>query len=218
MAISTHTKKIFIERLKRDLNNNFPSGDFSISDNEILLVIDQSLAYSMVGNVYNMAKLEGTITTPEAYLSRYNITGLTQDSNTGEWYATLPQPPVSLPLGYSITDVFFSQSAYGVSQPVLPIEAKRVPYRQYMPLPTGIRYYVKGNIIYLKESKGASLQGQNLFVEMAKTRTTDINEEMNLPDDVIETIYNLSMDKLRKRIMNPQDTIQDNLPAGPKTN
>lgn len=212
-----YTKKAFIERLKRDLSNNFPDSDFSISDNEILFHIDQALASTMVGQAYNLAKIEGNLVMPEAYITTYSIGALTKDDNTNYWYATLPQPPVSLPLGYSITNVYFAASAYGQSDPVWPIENKRVSYRRYLPMPNGSRYWVEGNRIWVVASNGASLYSQNLYVTMAKTRTTDVNEAMDLPDDAIDMIYTMAMDKLRRRILNPQDSIQDFLPANAKT-
>jgi hypothetical protein len=216
-SLQTYNKKSLIERIKRDLNNAFPDSEFSVSDNEILFHLDQAIAFAMVGSVYNLAKLEGTITVPEAYISRYSITELNKNEATGEWYATLPQPPISLPLGYSITDVFFAKEAYGRSEPVMPIEAKVVSYRDMLPRPKGVTYYVQGETIFLKDSEGSPLRGLTLYVEMVKTRTVSLTEAISLPDDAIETVYNLVMDKLRKRILNPQDNVQDGLPASPKT-
>lgn len=216
MAAQNYTKKTLITRIQQDLNNGFPGADWSLSDNEILFHIDQAMAFSMVGQVYNLAKLEGTLTVPEAYLSTYSIGVLTKNEFTGEWYATLPQPPVSLPLGYSITNAYFASSANGKSAPILPIEAKRGAYRDYLPKPTGTSYRVGGSTIYLKAHNGASLQDETLYVEMVKSRTVDVNERMEMPDDAIEVVYNLTMDKLRKRIMNPQDIVKDDLPQGNK--
>jgi hypothetical protein len=216
-SLQTYSKKSFVERIKRDLHNGIPDSDFSISDNEILFHVDQAIAYAMVGSVYNLAKLEGTLTVPEAYISRFSITDLSKNEVTGEWYATLPQPPISLPLGYSITDVFFAKEAYGRSEPVMPLEAKVVSYRDMLPKPKGVTYYVQGSTIYLKDSEGSPLRGLTLYVEMVKTRTVSWTEEISLPDDAIQNVYVSVMDALRKRIINPQDNVQDGLPASPKT-
>src|ERR1051326_8323482 len=137
-----YSKKLFIERVRRHMANNFPDSDMSLSENEVLLYIDQALAYNMVGQVYNAAKLEGNLVMPEAYLSTYLITNIQLDSNTGYWYVTLPQPPVSLPLGYSITNAYFAKTAYGQSDPILPIRNKRVAFRRFMPQVPGTRYWV----------------------------------------------------------------------------
>jgi hypothetical protein len=128
MAI-VYTKKSLVERVQRHLANNFPSDDSSLSETEVLLMIDQSLAFSMVGNVYAGAKVEGAIAVPEAYLTTYLIGGLVKNYNTDEWYASLPQPPVSLPLGYSVTNVYFATPGSGKSQAstAYRIKARRLP-------------------------------------------------------------------------------------------
>jgi hypothetical protein len=170
----------------------------------------------MIGQVYAGAKLEGNIAMPEAYISTYNISSLTKDQTTNYWYGTLPQPPVSLPLGYSITDAYFANSANGISDPIFPIENKRVSFRKFMPMPTGIRYWVEGQTIYLQASNGNPLNGQNLYIKMASTRTSDVNAPMNLPDDAIDGIFNGVIKLLANRNQMPQDVIQDDLPAGNK--
>ena len=43
------------ERIKRHMANGFPSASFFASDNEIQLYINDAIAFSLVGGVYNMA-------------------------------------------------------------------------------------------------------------------------------------------------------------------
>jgi hypothetical protein len=216
-SLQLYTNKTFIERIKRDINNGFPDTDFSMSDNEILFHIDQAKAAALIGNVYGAAKVEGALAMPEAWITTYTITNLRKNEATSEWYGDLPQPPVSLPLGYSIADVYFATSAEGDRQSLFPVDAKQVPMMSMLPQPAGSRYWVRGKTIYAKAWNGASLLGKSLYVEMAKTRTINLTDELGIPDDQVEVVYNLVMDKLKKRIMNPQDIIQDNLPAGNKS-
>jgi hypothetical protein len=142
---------------------------------------------------------------------------LQQNAATGEWFSTLPQTPVNLPLGYSITNAYFSDSAYGQSDPILPIRNKRVAYRDFMPKPTGSSYRVLTNIIYIKASNNQPLLGLNTYVEMAKSRTDDLNEIMSLPDDAMEAIFTSVVQKLTSRYQEPKDIIKDELPAGNKS-
>lgn len=216
MAIG-YTKKMFIERLRRHIANGWPNDSFSATDNEVLLYIDEALAFGLVGQVYATAKLEGNLVMPEAYLSTYLLADLVQDDVTGYWYSTLPQPPISLPLGYSINQVYFAKTAYSKSQAVFPIKAKRLSYREDMPLPNGVRYWVEGSRIWLQASSGQPLLGQPLYVQMAKTRTDDLSETMDLPDDAIKLIFDTVVGRMVQRLGLPQDIIKDNLPAGNKS-
>jgi len=189
MAI-TYSKQMLIERIKRHLADGFPNDEFPMSDNEVLLYIDSSLAALLVGNIYGIAKITKSIATPEAYIVTTEMDAFLQDNVTGEWYATLPQTPISLALGYSITNVYFG------NEPVLPIRTQRVAFRNFMPKPVGASYRVKGNVIYVRADDNTALSPYTLYVDMVSTRTADVNEPMNVPDDVIKGIFDSVVDIL----------------------
>lgn len=216
MAI-IYSKKQLIERVQRHMNNGFPDTDFKMSANELLLYIDSALAFSIVGKAYEGAKVEGVLVAPEAFYLTSLLPTLTQDQTTGYWTTTLPQPPLSLPLGYSINRMYFASTADGVSQSINPISAKRVSYRMNMPLPSGVRYWVEGNKVFLQASEGQPLLGQNVYVTMLSSRTNDVNDVMNVADDVLEQIFGAVVAKCKDRMGIPVDIVKDNLPAGNKT-
>lgn len=215
-SLVTYSKASLIERLKRHMNNNFPNATYSVSDKEMLLYVDQALAYNAVGQVYAGAKVLGTLEVPEGYLTTYALPALAQNNVTNDWYATLPQPPVSLPLGYSISRAFFAQAGLGVSQEILPIKAKRAGFRNNMPRPAGAEYRVNGDQIFITANDGSPLLGIPVYVEMLNTRTSSLSDTMQLPDDAVEMIFNNVVMKLKDRLQLPQDIISDNLPAGNK--
>lgn len=217
-SLIEYTKKLLVQRLRQDLANDFPDAEFAISEKEVLLHIDQALAIYVVGEIYAGAKVLGTLEVPEGYLTRYALAALIQDTITGEWYASLPQPPVSLPLGYSITRAFFASTEFGVSQEILPIKAKRVAYRNNMPRPAGAEYKISnGRTIYITANDGTSLAGLQVYVEMLNTRTSSMADVLNLPDDAIEGICNLAYTKLAQRYKMPKDIIEDQVGAGNTT-
>lgn len=216
-SLITYTKKSLVQRLRQDAANDFPDSEFSFSERETLLHIDQAAAFNLIGQVYGAAKIEGTLVVPEAYYTTYALPALLQDNVTGYWFTTLPQPPVSLPLGYSIDRVYFASVANGVSQSVFPIERKRLAYRNDMPFPNGARYWVENIKLWITGNIGQSLVGLNLYASMVKTRTEDINEIMNFPDDAIEGIYNMAYQKLIQRYKMPKDIIEDQIGPGNTT-
>jgi hypothetical protein len=211
------TKQTLIERIKRHIANGFPDSSFSATDREILLYVDQAIAYTLVGQVYNTAKVTGNIEVPEGYLTTYSLATLSYDSASGYWYSTLPQPPVSLPLGYSINRVYAALAGSGQSQDFYPIKAKRLGFRRNMPMPSGGRYWGEGVTIWMAMSDGSSLGSYNFFVQMAKSRTESLTEVLEMPDDAIELVFKNVTDKLVQRMQLPKDVIQDDLPSGNKT-
>lgn len=217
-SLVEYTKKMLIQRIRKHISNGYANDDFSTSDKELMLYIDQALAFNAVGQVYAGAKVMGTIDVPEGYLTTYSLSALVQDPVTSAWYATLPQPPVSLPLGYSITRAYFASTSFGVSQDILPIKAKRAAYRNNMPRPAGAEYrIVNGSQIHITANDGTALNGLPVYVEMLNTRTSTMSETLNLPDDAIEGIFNNVIQKLTQRYGNPKDIIKDDIGAGNTT-
>lgn len=216
-SLIAYTKKMLVQRIRQDIANDFPDSEFAFSEKEALLHIDQALAFTAVGQVYNGAKVLGTLEVPEGYLTRYTLAPLVQNQVTSEWYATLPQPPVSLPLGYSITRCYFASTQYGVSQEILPIRAKRAAYRNNMPRPAGAEYTVNGSTISITANDGSPLSGLQVYVEMLNTRTSSMTDVMDLPDDAIEGIYNMAYAKLTQRYKMPKDVIDDGIGGGNTT-
>lgn len=214
-SIFNYTKRLLIQRITRHLADGYPNEDFPVTDNEVNLYIDECLAFNLVGQVYGMAKVLGNLVVPEGYLTTYGLS-LTQDTANNEWYATLPQPPISLPLGYSISRCYLWDAEMGDSEDLFPVEAKRAAFRKLMPPPPGGRYRVENYIIRVTPTGGTGLTGFTLKVQMAKTRTEDVNELMALPDDAIQSIFDKVVEKILQRFGVPKDILKDGLPSGNK--
>lgn len=213
-SLIPYTKKLLIQRIRQHFVNNFPSSDLNVSENETLLYIDQAIATNVIGQMYLAAKLEGTLATPEAYLNTYQLPAVTKNSITGYWTTTLPQPPLSLPLGFSITRWYFANAANGVGSDVIMIKSKRVARRKYMPRQFGVNGWVEGSTVFLEASNNTSLLGVNFYVTMINTRTESLTDILNIPDDAIEAIFQNVIAKLKDRLMLPKDIIQDDISTG----
>jgi len=214
MAIA-YTKQMFIERVKKHLANGFPHASFPITDNEILLLIDSNIPFVMKGQMFENSKAIGVFETPEAYIVRYELT-TTQDPLTQEWVATLPQPPVALPIGYSITRAYYSIDGFETND-VIWIKGKRSGYRDLLPRPTGIYGRVINSELRLKGDANQILYGETVYVEMPTSRTVSKSDVMNLPDDAISMIFDKTILTLAQRYNLPQDIVKDDLPAGNKS-
>jgi hypothetical protein len=206
----------FIVRIEKHFNNDYPGTDFSITRNELLLYVNEAMSSGIIGQVYNGAKVLGALEMPEAYILQFELAALAQDTVSGYWYTTLPQPPLSLPLGYSINRVYPATTGFGQGKDCIAIKAKRVGRRKTMPMQFGVRYWVTGQKLWLAASDGSSLLNQAFYVEMPSTRATNLSDTMNLPDDAAEAIFLKVIAKLKDRLGIPQDVIQDDLPSGRK--
>ena len=213
----TYSWKQFIERIQIHILNDFPSSESTMTDNQILLYINEAMSSGIIGQVYSGAKILGTMEVPDAYIVRFQLAALTRDTPTGYWVTTLPQPPLSLPLGYSINRIYFANQTNGVGQDVNLIKAKRVGRRIDMPLQFGVRGWVTGNKLWLAASNGASLYNKDCYIEMPSTRAVNMTDAMPLPDDAAEMIFTKVVSRLKERLQLPQDIIADDLPSGNKS-
>lgn len=212
----TWTWRQFVQRIWKHINNDFPGTDFSITENEIILYITEAMASAIVGNMYNAAKISQSLEMPDAYIIQYTLPALTQDSISGYWATTLPQPPLSLPLGYSINRIYPAQSGYGQGKDVILIKPKRVGRRKTMPMQFGVRGWVTGSTLWLAASDGGSLLGYTFYAEMPITRPTSLTDVLNMPDDAQEMVFLKVIAKIKDRMGIPMDVVQDDLPAGKK--
>lgn len=220
MATPPYIYKQLIQRITKHINNGYPNDAFATSDNEILLYINQANAFGLVGQVWMGAKVLGYMEMPDAYLATLQLPALAEDLVTGDWITALPQPPVALPLGYSINRIYSAGPGNQGNQDVFMIKGNRVGRRANMPMPGGIRGwvdYTNNTILRLRASDNQPLLGKVFFVQMPTTRTADITLPMNLPDDAIEAIFNSVVAQLTKRYQEPKDVINDDLPAGNNT-
>lgn len=206
----------FIQRIRRHINKDFPGADNKVTDNEYLLYLNEAMSFGLVGQIWNGAKVTGTMEVPEAYIVEFELPALTQNTITGKWVTSLPQPPLSLPLGYSVNRVYPANSGDGEGKDVIFLKAKRVGRRRFMPLQFGVYGEFKNSSVTLWASDGSSLLGQTFYAEMPSTRATSLNDSMNLPDDAQKIVFDMVVARLKERLGLPQDVILDNLPAGNK--
>ncbi len=206
-----------IQRIRKHIVNDFPSAELSVSDNEVLLYINEAMSSGIVGQVYGGAKVLGTLEMPDAYEVTFQLASLQQDNVTKYWYSAMPQPPLSLPLGYSVNRVYFASLCNGIGVDCFPIKAKRLGYRMNMPMPFGVRYWVENSKIWLAASDGSSLLNQDCYIQMPSTRAINLSDQINLPDDATEMIFTKVVARLKDRLQLPQDIIADDLTPGNKS-
>lgn len=216
MAAIVYSKAQLIERIEKHIAGDFIGNDFKITKSEILLYIDAGIPFVLKGQMFDNVKVTGIFEVPDAYITTYLISPITRNAATNEWVGTLPQTPLALPTGYNITDAYISQPNQG-RQSIFITSNKRVPYRNNLPKPSGLFARVEYNKIYLQSPNGMPLNGQDLYVQMPISRTSDVNEPMTMPDDAIQPLFDYVVGKIAQRFSLPKDIVQDNLPSGNKS-
>lgn len=192
------TTQQLLDRIKRFYYNNYPSQDSVLSDNEVLLYVNDAAAAVAVKQANDSYAITGTQEIPDGFITTVKISSLTKDSSTGYYYATLPHPPFGIPKGNGINSCFFS-GIKGQSKPILYVSANEVDFFRSLPHPPLAAYYwVEGVTIYLYVPSNLP-PSVSLNVRMATMQTADLDAPINLPPDSIDGIFNVVIEKMIKR-------------------
>ena len=199
--IGNITFAILFERIKRRLANNYGSIFDNISNNEISLYLYEALAVAITQQSNAGLGIDGIRAIPEGFLTTYSFSSFNKDYDRGIWTISLPQPPVNLPLGYSIVSPYFSKNG-STSIPLIAINPYQRGYASKLGKPNyGVYYWVENNIMFLDGDGRDITQLGKLYVPMQSPRseTGDDNDTISLPDDQMSFVFDLVINKLTLR-------------------
>ena len=203
------TRKVLIEQIRRMLYGGVPTDDANITEKEINLYINESLAYMAKVNYTDSIKLDGIETVSDVFYLTFKNLAIVKDNDTGYYSLDLPQVPLGLARGYGISTVTFP-TATGLAKSPIPISVRELDYMDSLKQPPSkIFYWPEGKKLWFKSY--TNLVGKFAIVRMVSTETSDMDAELNVPQEYITDIINLVMGQLRPRKATPQDSTNDGL-------
>lgn len=201
------TRKVLIEQIRRMLYGGVPNDDASISEKEINVYINQALAYMAKINYTDSIKLDGVENVSDVFYVTFKNLIVAKDTDTGYYYATLPQVPVGLARGYGISTVTFPTST-GLAKSPIPISVRELDYIDNLKQPPSkIFYWPEGKKLWFKSY--TNLIGKYAIVRMVSTESSTLDDELNLPQEYITDIINLVLNQLKIRKGSPEDIVND---------
>jgi hypothetical protein len=205
MIVSTQN---MIDRVRRAYYNDFPNDQSVLSDNEILLHINDVVAQVATKQANDAYTITGIVNVPDGYLTTFKITSFTRDADTGYYYSSLPHPPLGLVQNSGVNSVFFT-GIKGQSRPVLYVSANEVDYFRNMAHPPNAAYYwIEGGTLFMWV-KSMLPTGTKVSVRMATHVTSNLDASINVPPDAVGMVFDLVMQKLLQRKSIPQDNLTD---------
>lgn len=203
------TRKVLIEQIRRMLYGGVPTDDANITEKEINLYINEALAYMAKVNYTESIKLDGIETVSDVFYLTFKNLAITKDNDTGYYSLDLPQVPLGLARGYGISTVTFP-TATGLAKSPIPISVRELDYMDNLKQPPSkIFYWAEGKKLWFKSY--TNLVGRLAIVRMVSTENSDMDAELNVPQEYITDIINLVMGQLRPRKATPQDSTNDGL-------
>jgi hypothetical protein len=203
------TRRVLIEQIRRMLYGSIPTDDANITEKEINLYINEAIAYMAKVNYTDAIKLDGIETVADSFYATFKNLAITKDNDTGYYSLDLPQVPLGLSRGYGISTVTFPTST-GLAKSPIPVSPRELDYMDNLKQPPSkIFYWVEGKKLWFKSY--TNLVGKFAIVRMVSTETSDLDAEINVPQEYITDIINLVMNQLRPRKATPQDSTNDAL-------
>jgi hypothetical protein len=202
------TTEQMIDRVRRQYYNDYPDDSAALTDNELLLHINDAVAQVATKQANDAYTIEGILSIPEGYLTTFKITSFTRDADTGYYYSTLPHPPLGLPKNSGVNSVFFT-GVKGQSKPILYVSGNEIDYFRDMPHPPKAAYYwIEGNKLYMWV-KSILPVGTKVSVRMATHITSSLSAPINVPPDAVGMVFDIVMQRLLVRKNFKADNVSD---------
>ena len=201
------TRKVLIEQIRRIFYGGVPNDDASLSEKEVNAYLNEAIAYMAKVNYTDAIKLDGIETVADSFYATFKNLAITRDTDTGYYSLDLPQVPLGLARGYGISTVTFPTST-GLAKSPIPISVRELEYiDQLKQPPSKIFYWAEGKKLWFKS--WTNLVGKLAIVRMVSTETSDLDAELNVPQEYISDIIDLVINKLKIRKGTPEDTVND---------
>ena len=201
------TRRVLIEQIRRIFYGGVPNDDASLSEKEVNTYLNEAIAYMAKVNYTDAIKLDGIETVADSFYATFKNLAITKDNDTGYYSLDLPQVPLGLARGYGISTVTFPTST-GLAKSPIPISVRELDYiDQLKQPPSKIFYWAEGKKLWFKSY--TNLVGKYAIVRMVSTETSDLDAEINVPQEYITDIINMVINQLKIRKGTPEDTVND---------
>jgi hypothetical protein len=201
------TRKVIIEQIRRIFYGGVPNDDASLSEKEVNYHLNEAIAYIAKVNYTDAIKLDGIENVADSFYATFKNLAITKDNDTGYYSLDLPQVPLGLSRGYGISTVTFPTST-GLAKSPIPISVRELDYMDNLKQPPSkIFYWAEGKKLWFKSY--TNLVGKFAIVRMVSTETTDMDAEINVPQEYISDIIDLVINKLKIRKSIPEDNVND---------
>jgi hypothetical protein len=202
------TRKIFIERILRQIYNGQPSDDSSITFNQVNQWLNDAIGVAAKKNYTDSIQMDGVSYVNNSFYTSYSSLAITQVDNT-TFKFTLPQIPVALGKNEGIATLQFSNSKTPTSFGAVPLSMNQVGYQDTLrPIQNKVVYWSQGQEVYM--STGIPLTAYKANVRMVSGGdSSDLNSTLIIPDDYVPIMVEYIKGQLAFERSRPIDTAND---------
>ena len=202
------TRKIFIERILRQIYNGQPSDDSSITFNQVNQWLNDAIGVAAKKNYTDSIQMDGVAYVNNSFYTSYSSLTITQVDNT-TFKFTLPQIPVALGKNEGLATLNFSNNNTQTTFGAVPLSMNQVSYQDTLrPIQNKVVYWSQGQEVYM--STGIPLTAYKANVRMVSGGdSTDLNSTLIIPDDYVPVMVEYIKAQLAFERSRPIDTSND---------
>lgn len=177
----------YVERIRRIIYGGMPPADADLTEGMVNNVLNDALAAAVKDNWIENIKVDGCECINNSFFSSFSGIQITSDASFGMYNFSLPSIPSALGKNEAISAVYIIDENGRQSRPVIMLSANQVAYSDYLPQMNGVFGWNEGIVFKLKSPK-FSLQDCKAKVTMVNTGGTDLESEMNVPEEYFSGI------------------------------
>jgi hypothetical protein len=200
-------RKTFIERILRQVYGEQPVDDASITDNLVNSYVNDGIGIAARQSYEGGIKIDGIGYVNNSFYTRFKDLSVSEDGNF-IYKVTLPQIPIGLGRNEGISTLQFKKDGQ-VSLPCVQLSDSQKGYYQGLrPIPNKVLFYTEGKLLYAIST--VSLNEYTATVSMVSGGdATDLDSELNVPDDYIPLIVEYVKKQLLQEQSIPHDVNND---------
>ena len=202
------TRKIFIERILRQIYNGQPSDDSSITFNQVNQWLNDAIGVAAKKNYTDSIQMDGVAYVNNSFYTSYSGLTITSVNNT-TFKFTLPQIPVALGKNEGLATLNFRNNNTQTTFGAVPLSMNQVSYQDTLrPIQNKVVYWPQGQEVYM--STGIPLTAYKANVRMVSGGdSTDLNSTLIIPDDYVPIMVEYIKAQLAFERSRPIDTSND---------
>jgi len=202
------TRKIFIERILRQIYNGQPSDDSNITFNLVNQWLNDAIGVAAKKNYTDSIQMDGVAYVNNSFYTSYSGLTITSVNNT-TFKFTLPQIPVALGKNEGLATLNFSNNNTPTTFGAVPLSMNQVSYQDTLrPIQNKVVYWSQGQEVYM--SAGIPLTAYKANVRMVSGGdSTDLNSTLIIPDDYVPVMVEYIKAQLAFERSRPIDASND---------
>jgi hypothetical protein len=200
--------KVLIEQILREVYGGHPPNDAAITKNLVNLYVNQGWALAAKANLKDNLQIEGVSFVNNSFYTTFTDLAVTQDSPF-TFKVTLPHIPLGIGTSAGLSTLKFKDADGNVSFPCVPVSENQASYFDTMrDVPGKLLYISRGKDVYIKSTLPLySYTAQAVMISGGDT--SDLEREINVPDDYVAQIIGYCTERLLRHRSAPKDQAND---------